>query len=180
MPKPWQCHYNATIRIRESIFTSHMQTALIDANEFSFNNWRILSTNGYNLCPSPVGFVNLSFISLYDEYLWRSDERFCLWRLLSSLTKGYAEWPIGVQSVLLICQPVMNTADGLYWMPNAECAVQLVIDNWPSRNAKRCSGRLLTTPISDKEADFIPLESSESNGPILKGLTHLSIRFELR
>ena len=73
-------------------------------NELRFNNWRILSTNGYNLCPSPVGFVNLSFISLYDEHLWRSDEMFCLWRLFSSLTKGYAECPIGVQSVLLICQ----------------------------------------------------------------------------
>ena len=98
-------------------------------NELSFNNWRILSTNGYNLCPSPVGFVNLSFISLYDEHLWRSDERFCLWRLLCSLTKGYAEWPIGVQSLLLICQPVMNTADGLYcndWrLPN-------VLFNWLS------------------------------------------------
>ena len=82
-------------------------------NELSYNNWRILSTNGYNLCPSPVAFVNLSFFSLYDEHLWRSDERFCLWRLLCSLTKGYAEWPIGVQSILLICQPVMNTADGL-------------------------------------------------------------------
>ena len=108
-------------------------------NELSFNIWRILSTNGYNLSPSPVVFVNLSFISLYDEHLWRSDERFCLWRLLCSLTKGYAEWPIGVQSLLLICQPVMNTADGLKWMTIAECAVQLIIDNWPSRNAKRCS-----------------------------------------
>ena len=111
----------------------------MDDSELSFNNCRILSTNGYKLCPTPVGSVNLSIVLPYDEHLWRSDERFCLRRLLRSLTKGYAEWPIVVQSVLLIRQQVMNTADGLYWMTIAECAVQLVIDNWPSSNAKRCS-----------------------------------------
>ena len=39
-----------------------------------------------------------------------------------------------------VCQSVypMNTADGLYRMTIAERAVQLVINNWPSSNAKRC------------------------------------------
>ena len=67
-----------------------------------------------------------------------TDERFCRCRILCSSTKFFADWPIEVESVLLTCQLFMNTADGQCRMTIAECVVQLVMDNWPSHNAKRC------------------------------------------
>ena len=59
--------------------------------------------------------------------------------VLTGAAKCFADWPIEVQSVLLTRQLFMNTADRLCSMTIAECVVQLVIDSWPSRNAKMCT-----------------------------------------
>ena len=103
-----------------------------------FEHWLSLSTNGQYLCTTPMVFVNLLKELMNDELLWQSDNQFCLCRTLCPMTKCYAEWPFGVQSVLLICRSVVNTADGLWWMTIVESAVQSVIDEWSFGNAKRC------------------------------------------
>ena len=80
----------------------------------------------------------------------RQANSFALWRKQDTKRKvlpianimftdeAYADWPTQAQSVLLTRQLLMNAADGLCWMTISECVVQLVIDNCPYHNAKKC------------------------------------------